>query len=222
MLQIHQFNIYYISIYILIYVQYMFNIKRNCANHSFFICNLIQDAPQHAAWNRANQRRRNSRTLAKKLNNRPSPNLVLNKGIIKQDDYTELFNALPQTQPPTPTFGIENEIDRSPIVYEHTNSNSASISNISNGGTNINNNNNTVKRQKRVIYTNPNREEKLSFKIKQRPTIDEMKSRGLMYEDPKVPASLQNRKRELHRRRASRKLGMYYLYIDTILQNMYN
>ena len=40
-----------------------------------------------------------------------------------------------------------------------------------------------------------------------------------MYEDPKVPASLQNRKRELHRRRASRKLGMYFVkctkYIKT-------
>merc|ERR1711933_351443 len=62
--------------------------------------------------------------------------------------------------------------------------------------------------KKRIIYT---KETKLAFKIKQRPTIDEMKSRGIMYDDPTIPASLQNRKRELHRRRASKTLEKFLL-----------
>ena len=116
------------------------------------------------------------------------PNEVLNKGIIRMDDYNELFHALPQTQPTTPTSDNEYKYDA-----------------------NMNSNDKNDKKQKRehtkkrIIYT---KETKLAFKIKQRPTINEMKSRGLMYDDPLIPASLQNRKRELHRRRASKTLGI--------------
>merc|ERR1712083_701171 len=62
--------------------------------------------------------------------------------------------------------------------------------------------------KKQMVYT---KETKLAFKIAQRPTINEMKSRGLMYDDPLIPASLQHRKRELHRRRASKKLEAFLL-----------
>merc|ERR1712228_844800 len=138
----------------------------------------------------ANHRRQNSRTLAQRFSNRMKPNEVLNKGIIRMDDYNELFHALPQTQPTTPTSDHEYKYDA-----------------------NMNDDMNDKKQKrehtkKRIIYT---KETKLAFKIKQRPTINEMKSRGLMYDDPLIPASLQNRKRELHRRRASKTLEAFLL-----------
>merc|ERR1712154_449094 len=61
-----------------------------------------QDNPQHAAWKLANHRRKNSLSLAQRFSQRMKPNEVLNKGIIRMDDYSDLFSALPQTQPSSP------------------------------------------------------------------------------------------------------------------------
>eukprot|EP00485_Elphidium_margaritaceum_P017473 CAMPEP_0202729322 /NCGR_PEP_ID=MMETSP1385-20130828/186074_1 /ASSEMBLY_ACC=CAM_ASM_000861 /TAXON_ID=933848 /ORGANISM="Elphidium margaritaceum" /LENGTH=1427 /DNA_ID=CAMNT_0049395581 /DNA_START=30 /DNA_END=4312 /DNA_ORIENTATION=+ len=145
-----------------------------------------KEQSDRAAWTRADTRRRHSQLLKQKFAARPKPSEVLKQGIIRHDDFSELFNAQPQpqTQPPTPTHNF------AAADASHANSHGHTA----------------------AAPTNMKQEQKLAFKIKQRPTINEMKSRGLMYEDPAVPASLQNRKRELHRRRASRKLEQFLVH----------
>merc|ERR1712130_472166 len=76
-----------------------------------------KDNPQHAAWRLANHRRKNSLSLAQRFSQRMKPNEVLQKGIIHMDDYSDLFQALPQTQPSSPTsddlngHNMENNVE---------------------------------------------------------------------------------------------------------------
>eukprot|EP01083_Nonionella_stella_P083328 230360_1 len=140
-------------------------------DRGIYVTNPLQNNPNHAAWDHANQRRRNSQIVAKNLTNRPPPDDVLNRGILTKDDYFDMFHMLPQTQPATPTDAMIDDMNHMNTSYDL--------------------------------------KEKLSFKIKQRPSVSEMKKKGIIYDDPVVPVSLQNRKRELHRRRASKILEQF-------------
>ena len=128
------------------------------------------------------------------------PDEMFSKGIIRIDDYNELFHALPQTQPTTPNDSVLDDVNGNEYKYDSDGHKAP-----------IKQQKRKKQPKKRIIYT---KETKLEFKIKQRPTINEMKSRGLMYDDPLIPASLQNRKRELHRRRASKTLGIVLCFCN--------
>merc|ERR1712173_364116 len=112
--------------------------------------------------------------------------------------------------------GAMPSIDTSPLIFStkddiesvHSNgsrSSRRSALSTTNRSSTTPNTQRSATKKKRKIFVNPykNREQKLTFKIKQRPTTDVMIDRGIIMDDQTV------KRRALHRRRASRKLEAF-------------
>lgn len=132
---------------------------------------------------------------------------MVNKGIIRKEDYSALFA----------------ESDVLTMMDIHSASNSipskrtslATITKEQNASLNLINQH-IMQLSSPILYSQSTSiddalKEKLNSKIEQRPTVEQMQERGII-DDPRIPSSQQMRKKQLHRRKASRKLEEFLKY----------